>query len=257
MADDLDGKVALVTGAARDRWIGRGIALALARTAPTSRSTTSGSRTRRPTASPRSSARAARESSRQRRRPVRLRAAGRETVGGLGRARHLLRQRRRGALAEARRRHRGGVRPDRRRSTSTAASSAARRRRPDAPARRGGRIMVTSSVNAVCPSPRSASTARPSTRSPTGVGDGPRVGGRRDHGQPRRAGLGGLEHQRSLADFATDERGRRYERRSRCVTARPSRPRSETRWRTSPRPARGMTTGAYLRVDGGSVIGKY
>ena len=88
--------------------------------------------------------------------------------------------------------------------------------------------------------------------------DGARVGARRHHGQPHRPGLGGERDQRHLsrlqhgggaARSAAHHPGRASRRASPRRWARPSRT-----WRaTRPR----YTTGAYIRVDGGLVMGPY
>ena len=84
---ELDGTVALVTGAAGDRSIGRGIALALARRGADVAVNDVAHRTRPPSGWPRSRPSAAARSSCRRTCPTRKRARGlvEETAGRLGR----------------------------------------------------------------------------------------------------------------------------------------------------------------------------
>ena len=228
--------------------------------ASTSPSTTSRTRTRAGGASPRSRRSAAAPSScpgTSARRPA-TSGSWRRCVDALGRPRRLRRQRGRRPLAAAGRRHarRLGVRHGREPATASSTAAAPRRRRCAARATAAASSSRRRSTPP-CRSARSASTERRSTRSELLVGVMAREWGRRRHlREPRRPRLGGHEHQRPLAGLRHGREARAPRReRSRSAAARPSP--EEIGEAVAYLVTSTYTTGAYVRVDGGLVIGKY
>ena len=172
-------------------------------------------------------------------------------------ARHRLLQRRHRRLASPARRHGGELRPGRLRQprrrvqrvpVGRARDARARERRPHR------RHVVRARPDAVCRHVR----VRGDEGGAQGDGrdDGDRARAARDHGQPHRAGLGPLVHQRRLPG-APDRRGRAHD-------AHPD-PGGAARRAARDGPCRRLplfgdgdyVTGEFLRVDGGFVVGKY
>ncbi len=258
---ELDGTVALVTGAAGTRSIGRGIALALARR---------GADVVVNDVAHEDEARRARGRDRGPRPPRGLRAGRRVGPRGVPRAggrdrpaarpaRRVLRQRGRGLLAGARRGDARGLRRHRGRQPARLLLRLPGRGRPDAPPgrRRPDRGHLVGQRRHAVPHP--GRVRRHQARGgPPGLGDGPGVGCRRDHGQPRGTRLGATRGSTTPRRTSPARRRGRPPERSIPLGHRSTEPREiGEAVAYFAGPGATHTTGAFLRVDGGMVIGKY